>query len=56
MKIIAFNLRQLHKLRNRADYAPIVPQLESEAAWALHLANRLLNDIGSLPADPTQTP
>ena len=56
MQAIAFNLRQLHKLRNRADYSPAMPHLEDASARALHLANRLLNDIGNLPADPTQAP
>ncbi len=56
MKAIAYDLQRLHKMRSRADYAPIVPQLEDQAARALRLANRLLNDIDSLPADPTQVP
>jgi uncharacterized protein (UPF0332 family) len=56
MKTITINLQQLHKLRNRADYDAIVRQLEEESARALRLANRLLNDIGNLPSDPTQAP
>jgi hypothetical protein len=56
MKTIAYNLQRLHRMRGRADYDVIMPQLELEIAHALRLANRLLNDIGSLPADPTQAP
>jgi hypothetical protein len=56
MADIAYNLQQLHRMRSHADYDPIMPRLEDETAHALRLANRLLNDIGSLPADPTQSP
>jgi hypothetical protein len=56
MGAIARGLEQLRLLRNWADYQPIMPDLEIETNNALQLANRLLNDIGSLPADPTQMP
>jgi hypothetical protein len=56
MREIAYDLQQLRLMRNQADYDSIVPRLEIEATRALRLANRLLNDIGSLPADPTQSP
>jgi len=54
MRAIALDLELLRSLRNWADYDSVVPQLEKEAARALQLANRLLDDIGNLPADPTQ--
>jgi uncharacterized protein (UPF0332 family) len=56
MKVIAYNLQHLHRMRSHADYDPLVPRLETEAAHALRLANRLLNAIGNLPADPMQAP
>ena len=56
MRAIAFDLEQLRLLRNQADYRPSVRDLEIETANALRLANRLLGDIGNLPADPIQAP
>ena len=56
MEAIGYNLQQLHRLRIRADYDPTVPHLEEAAARALRMAKRLLDDIGNLPADPTQAP
>jgi hypothetical protein len=53
MRDIAFNLEQLHKLRNRADYNSTLPDIEDESARALRIANRLLNDIGNLPSEPS---
>jgi hypothetical protein len=56
LRAIAFDVEQLRLLRNQADYQASMPDLENDTTNALQLANRLLNDIGNLPADPTEAP
>ena len=56
MKSIALRLKELKEAREKADYATTGLRWERESAAALQLANRLLNDIGALPNDPTQAP
>ena len=56
MRRIAKNMGELFAARRQADYEMNVANLESKSADMLTLANRLLNDIGNLPDDPTEAP